>query len=66
MGPEPIEAARMAADRGVRIYTVGFGSAQGGMVDFDGWGMYMRFDEETLKAIADVTRAEYFHAASGD
>lgn len=66
MGPEPIEAARMAADRGVRIYTVGFGSAQGGMVDFDGWGMYMRFDEETLKAIADVTRAEYFHATSGE
>lgn len=66
MGPEPIEAARMAADRGVRIYTVGFGSAQGGMVDFGGWGMFMRFDEETLKAIADVTRAEYFHAASGE
>ena len=66
MGPEPIEAARMAADRGIRIYTVGFGSAQGGMVDFGGWGMYMRFDEETLKAIADVTRAEYFHATSGE
>jgi Ca-activated chloride channel family protein len=24
----------------------------------------MRFDEEALKAIADITRAEYFHAGS--
>jgi Ca-activated chloride channel family protein len=26
--------------------------------------IYMRFDEETLKAIAGITQAEYFHAAS--
>jgi len=64
MGPDPIEAARTAADRGVRIYTVGFGSAGGGAVDFGGWSMYMRFDEETLRAIADITKAEYFHATS--
>ncbi len=29
-GPDPAEAARMAAQRGVRVYTVGFGSTQGG------------------------------------
>jgi len=28
--------------------------------------MYMMYDEETLRAIADITKAEYFHAASGD
>jgi Ca-activated chloride channel family protein len=27
--------------------------------------IYMRFDEETLKAIALATSAEYFHAGSG-
>ncbi len=63
-GPDPIEAAKMAADRGVRIFTVGFGTAAGGAVDIDGWSIYMRFDEQTLKAIADVTRAQYFHAGS--
>jgi Ca-activated chloride channel family protein len=63
-GPDPIEAARMAADRGVRVFTVGFGTAAGGAVDIDGWSIYMRFDEETLKAIAEVTRAQYFHAGS--
>ena len=64
MGPDPVEAARMAADRGVRIYTVGFGTPQGGSVDFEGRSIYMRFDEETLRAIADITKAEYFHAAT--
>ena len=56
----------MAADRGVRVYTVGFGSAQGGAVNMDGWSVYMRFDEETLRAIAELTRAEYFHAGSAE
>ncbi len=63
-GPDPLDAARMAADRGVRVFTVGFGSSAGGAVDIDGMSIYMRFDEETLKGIAGITQAEYFHAAS--
>jgi Ca-activated chloride channel family protein len=63
-GPDPLDAAKMAADRGVRVYTVGLGNAQGGMANFEGWSVYMRFDEETLRAIADVTKGEYFSASS--
>ena len=63
-GPDPMDAARMAADHGVRVFTVGFGSNTGGSVDIDGMSIYMRFDEETLKGIAGITQAEYFHAAS--
>ena len=63
-GPDPLDAARMAAERGVRVYTVGFGTAEGAPVTFDGWSIYMRFDEEALKGIADVTKASYFHAKS--
>jgi Ca-activated chloride channel family protein len=63
-GPDPMDAARMAADHGVRVFTVGFGSVGGGSVDIDGMSIYMRFDEETLKGIAGITQAEYFHAAS--
>jgi Ca-activated chloride channel family protein len=63
-GPDPLDAARMAADHGVRVFTVGFGSAGGSAVDIDGMSIYMRFDEETLKGIAGITRAEYFHAGS--
>ena len=66
IGPMPLDAARMAAERGVRIYTVGFGSAEGGPVAFEGYSIYMMYDEETLKAIAELTKAEYFHAASAE
>jgi len=65
-GPDPAEVAKLAADRGIRVYTVGFGTAQGASVDFGGWSIYMRLDEEALKAVAHITQAEYFHAASAD
>jgi len=63
-GPDPLEAAKMAADHGVRVFTVGFGTVEGGTIGFEGWSVYVRLDEETLKAIADVTRGEYFHAGT--
>ena len=65
-GPDPLDAARMAANRGVRVFTVGFGSSQGAPVSFEGYSIYMMYDEETLKAIAELTDAEYFHAASSE
>jgi len=63
-GPAPLEAARMAADRGVRIFTVGVGTPQGDVIGFEGWSFHARFDEETLKAIADLTRGEYSRAGT--
>ncbi len=64
IGPDPREAAKLAAERGVKIYTVGFGKADGGMADVDGYSIFMRFDEETLKAVAQITGAEYFRAGT--
>jgi Ca-activated chloride channel family protein len=32
-GVPPLDAAQQAADRGVRVYTIGFGTAQGGTMD---------------------------------
>ena len=63
-GPDPLEAAKWAADRGVKVYTVGFGTKEGASIGFEGWSVYVRLDEETLKAIADTTRGEYFHAGT--
>src|SRR3954471_1538579 len=63
-GPDPLDAAKMAADRGVRVFTVGLGSAEGGTAAFEGWSIYMRFDEEALKQIAEATRGSYFSASS--
>jgi len=63
-GPDPIEVAKKAADRGVRVYTVGFGTTSGEIIGFEGWSFRVRLDEETLKTIATMTQGEYFHAGS--
>jgi Ca-activated chloride channel family protein len=63
-GPDPLDAAKMAAERGVKVYTVGFGTKEGAAIGFEGWSVYVRLDEETLKAIAETTRGEYFHAGT--
>jgi Ca-activated chloride channel homolog len=63
-GPDPMDAAKMAADRGVKVYTVGFGTTSGEIIGFEGWSMRVRLDEATLKNIANLTQAEYFYAGS--
>ncbi len=63
-GPDSIEAAKMAADRGVRIYTVGLGTVSGEVIGFEGWSFRVRLDEETLKQVASLTRGEYFYAGT--
>ncbi len=63
-GPDPIESARMAAERGVRVYTVGVGTQAGETLRAEGWSMRVRLDEQSLKKIADVTLGDYFYAGS--
>ena len=78
-GPLPLEAAQQAVDRGVRVYTIGFGTengeegfGRGGRVGGDqgqtggrGWGGFRRgIDEETLKQIAGMSGGEYYAASS--
>ena len=65
-GYDPIEAARIASEYGVRVYTVGFGTTQGNVVGFGGFSMRAQLDEDALKKIADMTRGRYFHAASAE
>lgn len=64
VGPDPIESARMAAERGVRVYTVGFGTTEGEIIRFEGWSMRVRLDEKTLSTIAELTQGEYYYAGS--
>jgi Ca-activated chloride channel homolog len=65
-GVDPLEAAKLAADRGVRVYTVGIGTVDGETIGFEGWSMRVRLDEETLKAIANKTSAEYYYAGTAN
>jgi len=63
-GPDPIESARIAADRGVRVYTVGIGTQGGETIGAEGWSMRVRLDEQALKQIATITQGEYFYAGT--
>ena len=66
------EAAKRAADRGVKVYTVGIGTTEGELVpgeaggfvkDRKGQVVKSRLDEETLKQVAVDTGGVYLHAA---
>lgn len=65
-GPDPVEAAKMAADRGVKVFTVGIGTKEGETIGFEGWSMRVRLDEDALKAVAGITRADYFYAGTAE
>ncbi|MCY7314148.1 MAG: VWA domain-containing protein [Rubrivivax sp.] len=65
-GPDPLDAAKMAAERGIRIYTVGIGTTSGETIGFEGWSMRVRLDEETLKNISVLTHGEYFYAGTAE
>jgi Ca-activated chloride channel family protein len=61
---DPIAAAKMAAQAGLRIYTIGVGAeSQQGLF---GAGGNTDLDEPTLKAIASITHGEYFRASDAD
>lgn len=64
-GPHPVAAARMAAARGVRVFTLGLGTDEGVIPGWNGQSIQVQFDEETLKTIADLTVGKYYHAGSG-
>lgn len=63
-GPDPVDAARLAAERGVRVFTVGVGTPDGQILTGEGWSIRVRLDEDALKVIADLTRGEYFFAGN--
>ncbi|MBX3651524.1 MAG: VWA domain-containing protein [Burkholderiales bacterium] len=63
-GPDPLKAATLAAEHGVRVYTVGIGSSEGIALTVGGSSMRVSLDEETLRKIAETTLGEYYAAGS--
>lgn len=61
--PDPIAAARAAADRGIRIDTVGIGSAAGATLDLNGFRVHTQLDAATLEQIAQLTGGTYYAAS---
>jgi Ca-activated chloride channel family protein len=66
MGIDTLEAAKMAADRGVRIYVVGLGTVDGEALAAEGMAIYMRLDEPTLREVARMTGGEYHYAGTAE
>lgn len=66
MGVDTLEAARMAADRGVRIHVVGLGTPDGHLALGDEMAIYLQLDEPALRKVAELTGGEYHRAASAE
>jgi Ca-activated chloride channel family protein len=60
--PDPLAAAEAASDRGVRIYTVGIGSADGTTLEIEGFTVHTRLDEGLLQQISELTGGTYYSA----
>ena len=65
-GIDTLEAAKMAADRGVRIYVVGLGTVNGDATTPEGMPIYVQLDEPTLREVARMTGGEYHHAGTAE
>ncbi|HTP08538.1 MAG TPA: VWA domain-containing protein [Anaerolineae bacterium] len=62
--PDPLVAAQTAADQGVRIYTIGIGSAAGSILHIEGLTIRSKLNEDLLQQIAQITDGTYYNAAT--
>jgi Ca-activated chloride channel homolog len=63
-GVDTLQAAKLAADRGVRIYVVGLGTVDGAAAWGEGMSIYLQLDEPTLREVARMTGGEYHYAGT--
>ena len=66
LGPDPVEAARIAANYGVRVFTIGLAPPTARSGRRGDRMMRVQLDEDTLKTMATITHAQYFHAKTED
>ncbi len=64
--PDPLEAALAARELGVRVYTVGVGTAEGITLELDGFSVHTQMEEAPLAQIAEVSGATYYRAVDQD
>ncbi|HSL46934.1 MAG TPA: VWA domain-containing protein [Anaerolineales bacterium] len=62
--PDPAMAAELAADLGVRVYTVGIGSPEGATIEVEGFTVHTSLDEPMLQFIAAETGGVYYNAGN--
>lgn len=64
--PDPASAAGAAADRGVRVLTIGVGTTAGATLELDGFRVQTSLDEAALQQVADLTAGTYQPVADVD
>ena len=62
--PDPVMVSDLAADLGVRIYTIGIGTAEGTIIEVDGFSIHSRLDEALLQSVSANTGGQYYNAAN--
>jgi Ca-activated chloride channel homolog len=60
--PDPLLAAQSAAERGVRIHTVGIGSLAGADLQLEGFIVHTQMDEDLMKQISEMSGGQYYLA----
>ena len=60
--PDPLASAQKAADRGVRIFTVGLGSPAGTTLHVNGFTVHTQLNEALLRQISQITEGVYYNA----
>jgi Ca-activated chloride channel family protein len=61
-GPDPLNLADLASAAGVKIYTIGIGSAAGTVLEIGGFSIATHLDEDSLKQIAEISGGTYYNA----
>jgi len=62
--PDPVMVSDLAADLGVRVYTIGIGTTEGAVIEVDGFAIHSSLDEALLQSISDNTGGQYYSAAN--
>lgn len=65
-GPDPFEAAQVAREGRVRIFTVGLGSPGGAVMQIEGRMVLVPFDSSGLERIAQTTGGRYVASTNED
>lgn len=60
--PDPVMVTDLAADLGVRVYTIGIGSPEGTVIEVEGFSVHTSLNEELLQYIASTTGGSYYNA----
>lgn len=62
VSPDPLAAAQAAADRGIRVHTVGLGSLSGTTLKVNGFTVHTQLEEGLLQQISQMTGGTYHNA----